>query len=187
MSGDLKQQIEAFINKPLPWNQILRRYLCDEVTAEKDVNYSRFDRRFDTIPGYKRKPTMELIVAFDTSGSVSDKDLAVFVNEVHAIKKRTHARITLLHIDHELQHAEEYNGQININVHGRGGTSFVPAFDWIKKNKRRCPNLTLIYLTDGYGPAPTEEPRFVKTIWVYTPQHSQPCSWGRHITLNNYK
>ncbi len=186
LPGDIKQQIQAFINKPLPWNQILRRYLSNEVTAEKTVNYSRYDRRFDVIPGYKRKPTMELVIAFDTSGSVRDKDLAVFVNEIHAIKKRTNAQITLLHIDHSLQHVEEYRGEINIKIHGRGGTSFQPAFDWIAKNRKRANNLTLIYLTDGYGQAPDEQPRFVKTIWIYTPQHSQPCSWGRHIILNNY-
>lgn len=186
LAGDVKKLIEAYINKPLPWNQILRRYLTDEVTSEKIVNYSRYDRRFDTIPGYKRKPTMELVVAFDTSGSVSDKDLAVFINEIHTIKRRTSAQMTLIQADHEIQHVEKYDGKINVNIHGRGGTSFIPVFDWIKKNKKRSLNLTLIYLTDGYGPAPADAPSFIKTIWVYTPNHEQPCTWGRHITLNGY-
>jgi len=50
-----------------------------------------------------------------------------------------------------------------LNVVGRGGTAFEPAFDWVVENDESpC---VLIYLTDLYGSFPSYEPDY-PVIWV---------------------
>jgi predicted metal-dependent peptidase len=51
----------------------------------------------------------------------------------------------------------------NFILIGGGGTSFKPAFKWIEENLNEC--LGLIYITDGYGEYPEQEPNF-QVLWV---------------------
>ena len=52
---------------------------------------------------------------------------------------------------------------------GRGGTSFVPFFDYLKKhgeeNNLLGNNKLSIYFTDGYGDFPSQEPNN-PTMWL---------------------
>jgi predicted metal-dependent peptidase len=54
---------------------------------------------------------------------------------------------------------------------GRGGTSFVPVFQWVESNNEQ-PDL-LIYFTDGYGSFPSDEPGY-PTVWVMTTDVEAP-------------
>ncbi|MHA2501978.1 MAG: VWA-like domain-containing protein, partial [Candidatus Kariarchaeaceae archaeon] len=63
---------------------------------------------------------------------------------------------------------------------GRGGTSFIPVFQWVE-NRGDIPDL-LIYFTDGYGSYPPSEPGY-PVVWVMTTDHMPP--WGDLIEYNN--
>ncbi len=50
---------------------------------------------------------------------------------------------------------------------------------------REKPDIVIV-VTDGWGPAPTNEPQGYKTIWLEVGRDATPpCEWGDHIKLED--
>jgi predicted metal-dependent peptidase len=65
------------------------------------------------------------------------------------------------------------------NLYGRGGTRFVPVFEWLENAGCR-PDL-LVYFTDAEGEFPKSEPDF-PVLWLIKGRGKVP--WGQRIQLN---
>ncbi len=109
----------------------------------------------------------EIVVAIDTSGSISQEMLNTFGGEIKAIVQSSRPTKThVIYCDSEVNHVDEFgpNDDLHFDMHGGGGTAFAPPFAYVaeKSIKPVC----LVYLTDGYGsfPAAPEYP----TMWVCT-------------------
>lgn len=76
----------------------------------------------------------------------------------------------------DLQHME---------IKGRGGTDFCPAFE-MAEQARPKPD-AVIYLSDGDGTAPEEQPRGINVIWGIVPgsRRRAPADWGETIFLDD--
>lgn len=122
----------------------------------------RPSRRYGTLPGTKVRPHRRLLVAIDTSGSISDRDLSDFFAEIYGIW-RGGAEVLVAECDCELQRVWIFDGELPRAVCGRGGTSFEPVFRWLDADDRRFDGL--VYLTDGYGPPVQTAPRCA-VLWV---------------------
>ncbi len=83
------------------------------------------------------------------------------MNEIYHIHK-TGAEITMIHADTDIRYKGKFNPNIDIEVHGRGGTCFEPVVDYYNDNYRKYD--ALIYLTDGEAPAP--EKARGRMLWV---------------------
>jgi len=72
-----------------------------------------------------------------------------------------------------------------MEIKGRGGTSFVPAIEYAQEFKPR-PGL-VIYLTDGAGDAPKRPPKEFHTIWCVVPSAwgHVPANWGTLVVLDD--
>jgi len=57
-------------------------------------------------------------------------------------------------------------------ITGRGGTSFVPVFDWIDQAPIGS-SVVLIYATDGYGDFPIAKPNY-PVLWLATKHSIDP-------------
>ena len=123
-----------------------------------------------------------MAVVIDTSGSISVDQLELFSAEIHGIW-RSGADVHILECDSSLQRTYPYKGKPLKNVQGGGGTSFDPAFEWLK-NMRNGRFDACIYLTDGMADAPTIRPRCL-VMWVLTDQlaSTEHLKYGRIITL----
>lgn len=101
-------------------------------------------------PGTKRNYTSRLLVAFDTSGSVSDKQLQYFATELNGMID--HVIADFVQFDTIIQgEPEPYTKKASkIKVKGRGGTCFDPV---IKLADERGYD-GLVIFTDGYAPFP---------------------------------
>ena len=94
------------------------------------------------------------------------------------------ARVTLLACDSALAEGcpwsyEAWDEFVMPNkIKGGGGTSFVPVFDWAKRQDRQ-PEL-LVYFTDAEGEFPAHEPA-CPTIWLVKGKAKVP--WGQRIQL----
>ena len=64
---------------------------------------------------------------------------------------------------------------------GGGGTDFRPVFDLIKLGNE-TPEI-LLYLTDGYGTAPQNNPNF-PVIWGVIEGGIKPAPWGKEIEIS---
>jgi predicted metal-dependent peptidase len=184
MGGALARLIDHLLQPQLPWRMLLAKYMT--ATARDDYNYSRPSRREgDAIFPSLRSSEIDIVVALDTSGSVSDKEMGEFLAEIDAIKGQVRARVTLHACDAQLAEDgpwicepwEEF--KLPREFKGGGGTSFRPVFDWLERADRR-PDL-LVYFTDADGEFPRQEPAY-PVIWLVKGKEKVP--WGQRVQLN---
>jgi predicted metal-dependent peptidase len=100
-------------------------------------------------PGRKRLRTDRLVVAIDTSGSVGQDELTIFVSKLRDIAKRREVEVEVIFCDCEIQSKKTIRGMKDLKTleaKGGGGTSSIPVFKELMDN----PPGMLVYLTDLY-------------------------------------
>ena len=157
-------KIQASYKSNINWKKSLKIFAQHSMRSSVFLTHNRISKRFNTRPGVKIKRSEKLLIAIDTSGSISEKELDVFFREIDLIYK-TGAEIDIVECDAKIQGFYKYNGVCPENVSGRGGTDFDPVFEFINKGKLNYDGC--IYLTDGYASAPKIKCR-VKLLWVVT-------------------
>lgn len=163
--GELKDMIDGLLTPKKPvlnWKAYLRRFVGGSNKIYTKKIRRKSSKRFEDNPGLKIKQKRRILVGIDTSGSVSNKELQEFMQEIHHIYK-TGTKITLAYCDTDINKVEEYDGKLrNREVYGRGGTDFQPIIDYYDKHKSQF--CTLIYLTDGECSPPSKPKK--KMLWV---------------------
>ena len=168
LPAGMEREFSALDRAQLDWRSYLWRYLVKTPT-----DYTEFDRRFigrglylETLQG----ESVKVYVAVDTSGSIDNKLLKTFLNEVNGIlTSYPHLECELYYADAEVYGAYELNPDSDIpQPKGGGGTSFVPFFDRITDRWDGMTTGVCVYLTDGYGTFPNYAPE-LPVLWVVTP------------------
>lgn len=191
MPGTISELIDAALRVQLHWRDLLRKYATDE--SRSDYTWSYPNRRFIAdnlyLPSIRSQDgisTMAVIV--DTSCSVRKSVLSEILGEIRHLAEVTQTEeIHFLQVDHALQSAETltcYDIPDSMEFPGRGGTSFVPGFEWLKENRIRP--TVCIYLTDMECTSyPDEEPNY-PVVWINweppTIDELMP-PWGRVIDI----
>jgi len=184
LDGEFAKLIDFFLQPQVSWQSLLAQYMS--TFARDDFSYSRPSRRMgDAILPSLRSHQLDITVAIDTSGSISQEEIDEFVSEVNAIKANIRAGITLLACDDKLcEHSpwrfEAWNElQFPASLGGGKGTNFIPVFDYIAKQD--TPSDVLIYFTDAKGKFPEFEPDY-PVLWLIKGKERVP--WGSRIQLN---
>ena len=167
--GDIDGNIASKIiaaNKPIVnWKKEVKYFINQLVLMGRRSTRSRDNRRTTELypflnPGSKRNYTSKLLVAFDTSGSVSDNQLRYFATELNGM------------IDHVICDFVQFDTKIygkpkrfdkktkDIGIIGRGGTCFHPVIELASELKYDG----LVIFTDGYAPFP-DKPKY-RLLWV---------------------
>ncbi len=185
LSGDMARLVDFLLQPQLPWRMLLARYMT--ALARDDYSYTRpSTRRGDpAIFPSLRSQQVDIVIALDTSGSISQEEMEEFITEIDAIKGQMRARIILHACDSELDKAgpwsfepwEEFS--LPDDISGGGGTDFRPIFDWAE-TLDRTPEL-LIYFTDAEGRFPQVMP-YYPVIWLVKGKAKVP--WGQRVQLN---
>ncbi|MDH3831557.1 MAG: VWA-like domain-containing protein [Gammaproteobacteria bacterium] len=184
LGATMARLVEHLLQPQLPWRMLLARYMT--TAARDDYSYQRPSRREgNAILPTLKSTQVDVVVVLDTSGSINDTEMREFISEIDAIKGQMRARLTLHACDAALcEHGpwiyepwEEFS--MPDNLYGRGGTRFVPAFEWLEQAGYR-PDL-LVYFTDAEGEFPSSEPGF-PVLWLIKGRGKVP--WGQRIQLN---
>ena len=181
----IEEQIKKLLKRPsIPWHMVLRHYLTSSVRAFTKASWKRPNRKMgEAAKGKIPDRIAKIVVAIDTSGSIAQDEFTKFMSELYGIQKNYPSDITIIQCDAEVQVVDKLKkGQTyKTNMKGRGGTSFIPVFDYIREN-RLNPDV-LVYLTDGYGDFP-KQPRY-STIWCITPRGVDKSSipFGRYVQI----
>jgi predicted metal-dependent peptidase len=184
LGGLLARMVGELLQPKLPWRMMLARYMTQ--IARDDYSYMRPSRREgQMILPSLRSEQADIVVALDTSGSVSSEELNEFLAEVNTLKGQLRARITLHACDTALAEGgpwiyepwEEF--KLPREFQGGGGTDFRPVFEWVER-QGRAPDL-LLYFTDAEGDFPRSEPPY-PVIWLV--KGKAPVPWGQRIQLN---
>jgi predicted metal-dependent peptidase len=176
------QSIEQTRKPKVDWRRALRLFANSGYRTSIVPTHRRMSKRFNTFPGTRVKREKRVAVVIDTSASISVDQLDLFSAEIHGIW-RSGADVHIIECDASVQRTYPYKGKPLDNVQGGGGTSFDPAFEWLK-DRRNARFDACIYLTDGMASAPTICPR-CSVMWVLTDQltSTDHLKFGRIITL----
>ncbi len=179
----LERLVDTLLKPYIPWKEVLADYMeriCHEYI------WGPFDRRFTHsgtyIPSTGQDGLNEIVVALDTSGSVSQKELSQFLAEVKTIADIGANTLHIVFCDASISswYTVELGEDLpQIKIAGGGGTDFRPVFEAVEKNGIN-PSV-MIYYTDGYGSFPKKQPDY-PVLWAVTKNHKEP-PWGAVIIV----
>ena len=171
LPAGLESIIDEILNPDLDWRTILSNF----------IQQSAYHSNCRLIPPNKRhiwrdiylpswySERLEVTVAIDTSGSISDTMLQAFAGEVKGIMEQYDEFIIhMIQCDaavHSYHDITDQESDLPRKFIGRGGTDFRPVFQHIqdKKIESSC----LIFFTDLYGTFPDKEPDY-PVLWITT-------------------
>jgi len=163
----LKRLIDTLLEPKLPWREILRKFV--QGVSKNDYSWTRPNKRYIAddiyLPSLHSDELGDIAIALDTSGSIQDS-LEEFVAEMNDILSGKMKRALLIHCDCRVAHVDEltpFDLPFTVEMHGGGGTSFVPPFEWIEENGESP--VAMIYFTDGYCSDFAKEPPY-PVLWV---------------------
>ncbi|MFX1536580.1 MAG: VWA-like domain-containing protein [Promethearchaeota archaeon] len=178
----LERRLGSILNPDLPWEQLLTQYIYSSFKDDwRWIPNRRFIPMGITLPSTYSE-SLRLVVAIDTSGSISDVQLDWFLAEIKGIITTLREyEILIFGCDAAIQDIYRFETGdtlegIKFTLRGRGGTDFRPVFDYIEE-EQFIPDC-LIYFTDAYGTFPEMEPAF-PVIWVVSSKKRVP--WGTRI------
>ena len=173
-AGFFAEELDLSVDARIPWFQLLRQWLFDRVKTDwRSFPFSKKHLwRGFYMPSIGVDVPSEVIFAIDTSGSMSQDDLAKAGAEVRALREMFPCRLTIIQCDAAIQKVDRYEAgdptpiPQRMEVKGRGGTDFRPVFDWAAKMQESCLPI-VVFVTDGFGTFPKTLIEF-PTIWIVT-------------------
>jgi predicted metal-dependent peptidase len=152
----------------LDWKSVLWRFL-----VRTPSDFAGFDRRqiargfyLETLEGEK----LRIYIGVDTSGSVDDGQIQLFLSEVQGILRAyPHLEALLYYADAALYGPYPLSSSEELPPpQGGGGTDFRPFFAEVAERQEPHLGGVCVYLTDGFGDFPAEAPE-LPTLWVVAP------------------
>lgn len=152
----------------LDWKSVLWRFL-----VRTPSDFAGFDRRgigrglyLETL----ESESLRVHIAVDTSGSVDDAQMRLFLGEVLGILRAyPHLEAQLYYADAALYGPYKLSPEGEIPPpQGGGGTDFRPFFAAVAQRQEPHLGGVCVYLSDGFGDFPSEAPE-LPTLWVVTP------------------
>ena len=183
-SAAYKELINVATNQ-VDWRDKFR--ISFDGLLRSDVSWTRPNRRFIQhglyLPGWRRIGPGRIAFALDTSGSISAHELAIYTAGVLGILEETGPQeIAVIQCDARVQHVDYLQpGDTfdRIEVHGRGGTRFQPAFDWIADSGLAFN--AIVYATDLDCSDEPSDPG-LPVIWL-TPTHCRSMPFGETVIV----
>ena len=173
----VERLIKELTNPKMDWRTMLDQQITSVV--KNDFTWMKPSRKgweVDAIlPGLKNDTTIDICVAIDTSGSISDKQLKDFLSEIQGIMSQyTDYKVYVWSFDTEVHNPVMYTGDGNIadyNLAGFGGTEFTANWKWMKDNQVEPKKL--IVFTDGYPWGSWGDPDYCDTLWIIHSNHDK--------------
>lgn len=193
LPASMQRQFDDLHKHKVNWRAVIRRTVASKIPF--DYSYARPNRRY--LPHDIFMPTLhgesvKVICSIDTSGSISQKELNDFVSEMIGIA-RSFSHVEFRVLSHDVEVHDDLpiaNGAIqklkNMKVHGGGGTSHKPLYEYIKKRKRKWDINLLVSFTDGWSDFPEKRPG-VETLFVLAGAHTNKENmpkWARTICVD---
>ena len=175
------------------WRAYLRRVIASKIPF--DVTYSRPNKKYQNQDIFMPSvigESVKVICSIDTSGSISQQDLEDYISEMIGISRSFyHVDFFIMTHDHAVHDYEKiFNGNVQkikqMKIHGGGGTSHLPVYEFIREKRLHRETKLLVSFTDGYSEYPERRPE-VETIFVlsggHCPAENMP-KWGTTVCLD---
>jgi predicted metal-dependent peptidase len=189
----VKRLIQDLTEPKMNWRELLRMQL--ESTIKSDYTWMRASRKgwhMDAVmPGMKLDPMIDIAVALDASGSISEKMLKDFLGEVQGIMDSFPAyRIHVVTFDTDAYNPVQYNSEnlddiCDYEVKGGGGTDFDCVFNYLKENEIEPKRLVMF--TDGYPFGSWGDENYTDTVFILHGTTTIVPPWGQYAYYDESK
>jgi predicted metal-dependent peptidase len=190
LPGMLEDWMAELVKPQVTWKDHIRA--CVHRTCNKaNWSYRRPSRRGQalglTLPG-RDIELSGVVVAIDTSGSISPKELTQFVGEIMGIMKECHInKVTVIMHDCVVYHVGVYDSKSIRSLKVQtGGTSHVPVFDYIYDDmKAKDKPKVLICFTDMMTEHHPKTPDF-PVLWCCFEEYEnygKDIPYGKMVTI----
>ena len=150
----VKRMINELVAPKLDWRDVLRTQL--ESSLKSDFTFMRPSKRSGEVifPGMNKDEELNVCIALDTSGSISQEMLRDFLSEVQGIMDQYNSyRVHILQFDTNVYGAEDFlsddgRTMAEYELTGGGGTDFDVVFRYMEENSIDPDQLVMF--TDGY-------------------------------------
>jgi predicted metal-dependent peptidase len=189
----VKRIIQSLTEPKMNWRELLRMQL--ESTIKSDYTWMRASRRgwhMDAVmPGMRNDDMIDIAIAIDASGSISESTLKDFLGEVQGIMDSFESyKMHIVTFDTECYNPVVYNSDnldniCDYEVTGGGGTSFECVFDYLKDNQIEPKRL--IVFTDGYPYGSWGDENYADTVWILHGTTTIVPPWGQYAYYDESK
>jgi len=186
VAGNLAAQIIA-ANKPvIIWQREVRYFINKLVLMDRKSTRMRPNRRYGyNNPGTKRDCRSRILVALDTSGSVSDDELESFVTEINGMIN--HVSVDVVQFDCGPKNKPEpFTKKIKkMDIIGRGGTDPNPVL--LLADEEGYDGL--VVLTDGGFSITVDKPK-CRVLWCGMERHENyftHIKFGKKVFISEKK
>ena len=179
----IAELVERMRRSKVDWRDVFNRFIGgdqpDDYTFRKPNKKVWYTQGIYT-PSIDKIGVGDVVVAVDTSGSVSTAELQQFLGELNNITDDHKPRsVTVITCDADIKSVVRYEqGDIidTIECNGRGGTRVEPVFRYIRENELPVDNM--VYLTDmGIWDFPDNTPDY-PVLWVSTDPQCSDAPFG---------
>ena len=172
LPAGVKRLLDDITDPKMPWRDLIQTNLTSLIKS--DYSFSRPNRRgwhMDAImPGSIPGEEIDVVVALDMSGSISDKQAQMFLGEVSGMMQMFDGyKIHVFCFDTSVHNPQSYSSD-NLDTmsdyepKGGGGTDFTSIFDYLKE--RGEDTKRLIVFTDGMPFGSWGDEDFTDTTWI---------------------
>lgn len=193
LPGGLQRLVDEILEPQVKWTELIRSAITTCV-GNTEQTWNRPNRRRLAVaphiywPGRSGIQSGQLAIEIDTSGSIGEHELKIFLSEIHGILSDVMPeKIHVMYVDASLYNDEvieidDPNDILDLGAKagGGGGTDMTVVFREVEK--RQLPVEYIIVLTDGY--TPFGEDCGIPTIWAITsPDITAPWGMTVHVEI----
>jgi predicted metal-dependent peptidase len=168
----VERLIKQHVNPVMPWRELLQTNLTSAIRT--DYSWMRPSRRswhMDAImPGMTPGEEIDVTIAIDMSGSISDKQAQQFLGEISGMMSAFDGyKVHVFCFDTSIYNPADYTSENMDTIEeyepqGGGGTDFDCIFHYLKKEAIEPKRL--IVFTDGYPCGSWGDANFCDTTWI---------------------
>ena len=193
LPGGLRRMLKDLTEPKIDWREFIRQQI--QSTVKNNYTWTtpsrkNFSNGF-TLPSMLKEDSIDLCIAIDTSGSITDEMARDFFSEVQGIMDQfPDYKIKVWCWDTSVHNPEEFtpHGSITLGEYelaGFGGTDAAVSWHWMKDNDVE-PKL-LINFTDGEVWGDWGDPNYCDTVWIINNRYNKEIAppFGRYAYYEN--
>ena len=180
--GDIRRMIGELTAPKMDWRQMIRVTLESNLTSDFTFMTPNRKSQFNNVvlPGMLKDQQIDIAIALDVSGSISDADTRDFLSEVQGIMDQFQSyKIRIWCFDTEVSGYDEFTDDdgrsiTEFEMTGGGGTKFMPNWDFMKA--RGIEPDQFIMFTDGEPWKSWGDPDYCDTMFLIKNPWSKPVA-----------
>ncbi len=180
--GDIRRMIGELTEPKMDWRQMIRVTLESNLTSDFTFMTPNRKSQFNNVvlPGMLKDQQIDIAIALDVSGSISDIDTRDFLSEVQGIMDQfQNYNIHIWCFDTEVSGYEVFTDDdgrsiTEFEITGGGGTKFMPNWDFMKS--RGIEPDQFIMFTDGEPWNSWGDPDYCDTMFLIKNPWSKPVA-----------